>query len=143
MTRKNPYSVPPNYFSDLQKQVIECARTVEQTPSEFDVAALDPELEEQSWGNAWRRLMGFAAAFAIMVAIGWLFVFIASDGKQAQDKQDLAVVDTARFLWVMSEDDVVEIIDHKKNEQKILAEAAVEYIGFFGEADDINLIYYD
>lgn len=147
MNRNNPYSVPQDYFSDLKKGIVERAKSIEQRPTEIE--PFDFEFEEQppiSWGRAWRQMIGFAAAFALLVGIGWIFVYFASDGKVeslSQAQQDAAIFDTARILWVLEEQDVVSIVEHHQNEQIIMAKAAAEYFAFFGEADDVNLIIYD
>lgn len=137
MIRRNPYKVPEGYLDTLAERISERVQSVERGEEFVDDATI-------GWGQAWKRLIGFAAGFALLVGFGWTMVYLSTDKTKIDDDAYAAgLVDTARFLWVMSEDDVIEIIDHKANYHNFMAEVTEKYLAFYGEADDINLIYYE
>ncbi len=151
MNNKNPYSVPEGYFKGLQESILSktvlsrenSVRSVDLPPMEHILAEDDTASELDirprvdigaSKQTSWRSLVGFAAGFAAMVALAWGgFYFMTGAALEREALMASEIDIESMTLYGVDEMQLLDILNDDEHNY-LLAEAAMDYVNYFGGA---------
>ncbi len=126
MNEKNPYKVPEGYFNSLQQKILQQTVHSGVQPTK----AIVVEHIARPRNSALKSMLGFAAGFAIFVALAW-GGFYTIMGEDMSVEQSTLTADE-EVLWGGSERFIDIIIEDEESYYALLADEVVDYIDFWG-----------